>query len=114
MQITLRHIGSLTILDVDGRMTRNDGYGYVKEQVSALLADGHRQVLLNLKEVPYMDSTSVGELVSAFITVRNNDGILKLVGPTQRISELLSVAKLDTVFEVYDSETDAVQSFSAR
>ena len=114
MQITEHHIGSLTILDVDGRMTRNDGYGSIKQHVSTLLADGHRQVLLNLKDVAYMDSTSVGELVSAFITVRNNDGILKLVGPTPRISELLSVAKLDTVFEVYDSETDAVRSFSAQ
>ena len=113
MQITWRHIGSVTILDVDGRMTRNDGYGSIKEKVVALLADGHRQLLLNLKNVPYMDSTSVGELVSAFITVRNHDGILKLVGPTHRISELLSVAKLDTVFEVYDAETDALESFSS-
>ena len=78
-----------------------------------MLADGHRGLLLNLSDVPYMDSTSVGELVSAYITVRNNDGVLKLVGPTERIRELLSVAKLDTVFEVYDNEADAVQSFSS-
>ena len=111
MHITERQTGDLTILDVNGRMTRNDGYGSIKQRVNTLLADGHRQVLLNLKEVPYMDSTGVGELVSAFITTRNHDGILKLVGPTERVSELLSVAKLDTVFEVYDSETDAVRSF---
>ena len=113
MQITERRIGDLSILDVDGRMTRNEGYGSVKEQVSALLADGRRLLLLNLSGVPYMDSTSVGELVSAFITVRDNDGVLKLVGPTERISALLSVAKLDTVFEVYDHEVDAIDSFSS-
>ena len=113
MQIAARRIGSVTILDVDGRMTRNDGYGSIKEKVTALLGEGDRQLLLNLKDVPYMDSTSVGELVSAFITVRNHDGILKLVGPTTRIAELLSVAKLDTVFEVYDNETDALESFSS-
>ena len=113
MQITERHIGSLTILDATGRMTRDDGYGYIKQRIDTLLGNGDRQLLLNLKDVPYMDSTSVGELVSAFITVRNHDGVLKLVGPTSRIAELLSVAKLDTVFEVYESETDAVQSFTS-
>ena len=113
MQITERHIGSLTILDANGQMTRDDGYGAIKQRVSALLGDRHRHLLLNLKDVPYMDSSSVGELVGAFITVRNHDGVLKLAGPTQRISELLSVAKLDTVFEVYNSEPDAVQSFSS-
>lgn len=113
MLITERQVGGVSILDVDGRMTRNDGYGAVKKQVGSLLVDGHRALLVNLSDVPYMDSTSVGELVSAFITVRNNDGVLKLVGPTEKIKELLSVAKLDTVFEVYDSEADAVQSFSS-
>jgi anti-sigma B factor antagonist len=113
MQITERRFGDLSILDVDGRMTRNDGYGSVKKQIGALLADGRHLLLLNLSGVPYMDSTSVGELVSAFITVRNGNGVLKLVGPTERISALLSVAKLDTVFEVYESEADAVHSFSS-
>ena len=113
MQITARHIGSLTILDVDGRMTRNDGYGSIKEKVSALLADGHRLLLLNLKDVPYMDSTSVGELVSAFITVRNHDGILKLVGPTHRIAELLSVAKLDSLRGVRHRDRRARKLFFA-
>ena len=89
MQITERARGGLLILDVDGRMTRNDGYGSIKQHVSALLANGHRQVLLKLS------------------------GVLKIMGPTERIRELLSVAKLDTVFEVYDSESDAVQSFSS-
>ena len=112
MQVQERHSGNLTILDFEGRLTRNEGYGSVKQQIGELLADGHRQFLLNLAKVPYMDSTCVGELVSAFITVRNNGGILKLSEPTERIRELLSVAKLDTVFEVYDSESAAIQSFS--
>jgi len=113
MQITERHIDSLTILAPNGRMTRDDGYGSIKQRVGTLLGNSHQQLLLNLKHVPYVDSTSVGDLVSAFITVRNPGGVLKLVGPTPRTAELLSVAKLDTVFEVYESKTDAVQSFSS-
>ena len=112
MQIHARKSDGITVLDVNGRMTRNKGYGTVKREIDALLADDDRRFVLNLTEVPYMDSTCVGELVSAFITVRSNGGVLKLSGPTPRIRELLSVAKLDTVFEVYDSESAAIQSFS--
>ncbi len=112
MQIQARKSDGITVLDIDGRMTRNEGYGTVKREIGELLAADDRQFVLNLAEVPYMDSTCVGELVSAFITVRNNGGVLKLSAPTPRIRELFSVAKLDTVFEVYDSESAAIQSFS--
>lgn len=111
MQIQARKSDGITVIDIDGRMTRNEGHGTIKREIGALLADDDRQFVLNLTEVPYMDSTCVGELVSAFITVRNNGGVLKLSGPTPRIRKLLSVAKLDTVFEVYDSESGAIQSF---
>ena len=92
-------------------MTRNEGYGSVKERIGALLAGGHRRLLLNLSDVPYMDSSCVGELVSAFITVRNHGGALELVGATSRIMELLTIAKRDTVFEIFDSEKTAIASF---
>ncbi len=112
MRIKERRAGDVVILDADGRMTRNEGYGAVKKRVGELLADGHRHFLLNLSQVGYMDSTCVGELVSTFITVRNNDGILKIAGAMGRIKELLSIAKLDTVFEVYDTETAGIDSFA--
>ena len=113
MQVSERRVDAITVLDANGRMTRNEGFGFVKQRVSELLLDGHRQFVLNLTQVPYMDSTCVGELVSTFITVRNNGGILKLAGAMGRIKELLTIAKLDTVFEVYDTESEALESFSS-
>ena len=111
MHVSERHVGDVTLLDANGRMTRNEGFGFVKKRVGELLADGRRQFVLNLGQVDYMDSTCVGELVSTFITVRNNGGVLKIAGPTGRIRELLTIAKLDTVFEVYDTEPAALESF---
>ena len=111
---TLRNAaGHVTILDTDVRMTRNEGYGVVKKRVGQLLADDHNQLLLNLAPVPYMDSTCMGELVSAFITVHNSGGTLKFIGAMGRLRELLSIAKLDTVFEIFDTETMALESFHA-
>ena len=76
-----------------------------------LLTQGHTQFLLNLADVPYMDSTGLGELVSVFITVRNHKGTLKLVTLTDRMRELFEVAKLVQVFDVFDDEADTLQSF---
>ena len=111
MRIKQRTAGEVTILDLDGRLTRDDGYGKVRSAVSALLKQQHTQFLLNLAQVPYMDSTGVGELVSAFITVRNHKGALKLVALTDRMQELFEVAKLVHVFDMFDDEADALQSF---
>lgn len=112
MRITERTSDDVTILDLDGRMTRNDGYGTLKSRVAELVSVGRLHLVLNLGGVPYLDSSGVGELVSVFISARNNGGVLKLVNPTPRIAELLTVAKLDTVFEVFDSEPSALSSFS--
>ena len=112
MRIKERTVGRVTILDADGRMTRNEGYGLVKERVGVLLAGGQEQLLLNLAGVPYLDSSCVGELVSTFITVRNSGAALKFLGPSQRLRTLLAVAKLDTVFDILDTEAAAIQSFS--
>ena len=111
MRIKQRTAGPVTILDLDGRMTRNDGYGEVKAAMSLLLKHGHAQVLLNMADVPYMDSTGIGELVSVFITTRNHHGALKLVNLTDRMRELFEVAKLVHVFKAFNDEADALQSF---
>ena len=114
MRIKERTAGQVTILDADGRMTRNEGYGIIKQRVGDLMAGGHKQLLLNLAGVPYMDSSCIGELVSAFITVRNSGGSLKFLGATDRLKQLLSVARLDTVFDMFDSEASALQSFTGK
>ena len=111
MRIKQRTTGPVTILDLEGRMTRNDGYGEIRAALSPLLTQRRTQFLLNLADVPYMDSTGIGELVSVFITVRNHKGTLKLVGLTDRMRELFEVAKLVQVFDVFDDEADALRSF---
>ncbi len=113
MQVTERTVGEVTVLDAQGRMALNDGHGAVKQRVGELLAAGRRQLVLDLGQVPYMDSTCVGELVSAFLTTRTQGGILKFAGVTGRMAELFTVAKLDTVFELFETETAAVRSFSS-
>ena len=111
MHITQRTAQGITILDLDGRLTRDDGYGEVRSALKLLLEQGHTQFLLNLAKVPYMDSTGIGELVSVFITARNRKGTLKLVALTGRMRELFEVAKLVKVLDVFDDEADALQSF---
>jgi len=106
-----RTVGSVVILDLDGRMTRDDGYGEVKAAISPLLTQGQAQLLLNMADVTYMDSTGIGELVSVFITTRNHHGKLKLVNLSDRMRELFEVAKLVNVFEVFDDEAEALQSY---
>ena len=112
MRIDERAVGEVTILVVQGRMTLNAGHGSVKHRVGELLAAGRRQLVLDLGHVPYMDSTCVGELVTAFLAARHQGGTLKFTGVSGRIAELLTVAKLDTVFEVFETDTAALQSFS--
>ncbi len=114
MNITERRSGELTILELEGNVTRNDGYGACKQRVTELLSEGRRDFILNLRQVEYMDSTCVGELVSAFITVRNNGGVMKLASAIGRIKDLLTIAKLNTVFELYDTEEAAIASFTGQ
>ena len=92
-------------------MTRNDGCGEIRTALKPLLEQGHTQFLLNLADVPYIDSTGIGELVSVFITVRNHTGTLKLVALTDRVRKLFEVAKLVQVIDVFDDEAEALQSF---
>ena len=108
MRINQRTAGSVTILNLAGRITRNDGYGELRSTLNPLLKQGHTRFLVNLADVPYMDSTGSGELVSVFISVRNHKGTLKLVALTDRLRELFNVAQL---VQVFDDEADALQSF---
>ena len=111
MRTTQRTVDGVAIISLDGRMTRNDGFGAVRTAVTAVLAKGLTHVLIDMAGVAYMDSTGVGELVSAFITTRNHHGTLKLLNPSDRLRELFEVAKLATVFEMFDDEADALRSF---
>ena len=113
MQIEERSAGDVTILDLKGRMTLGDGDEALKDKVNSLVAQGKRKLVLNLAGVPYVDSAGLGEIVRTYTTVGRQGGSLKLLGLTKRITDLLSITKLLTVFETYDSEADAVRSFTS-
>ncbi len=113
MQIDERTIGDVLILDVNGRITLGEGDEILKDKVNSLLNQGKKKIILNLADVPYVDSAGLGAIVRTYTTVSRQGGSLKLLNLTKRITDLLSITKLLTVFETYDSEADAVQSFSA-
>jgi anti-sigma B factor antagonist len=113
MQIDERTIGDVLILDIKGRITLGEGDELLKDKVNSLLNQGLKKIVLNLAEVPYIDSAGLGEVVRTYTTVSRQGGQLKLVNLTKRITDLLAITKLLTVFETFESENDAVQSFSA-
>ena len=113
MQIDERTIGDVVVLDIKGRVQLGEGDEMLKDKVNSLLNQGRKKIVLNLAEVPYIDSAGLGEVVRTFTTVSRQGGNLKLLNLTKRITDLLAITKLLTVFDAYDSEQDAVQSFSA-
>jgi len=112
MKISTRQVDGVTVVDCSGRITLGEGSITLRETVSGLLAKGQKKILLNLGDVNYIDSSGIGELVSAFTTVRKQGGDLKLLNLTKKVHDLLQITKLYTVFDVKDDEAAAVKSFS--
>ena len=113
MQIEERIVGDVTILDLKGKMTLGEGDELLKDKINSLIHQGQKKLLLNLEGVPYIDSAGLGEIVRTYTTVSRQGGSLKLVNLTKRITDLLSITKLLTVFETFDLEKDAVASFQS-
>src|ERR1700704_908671 len=113
MQIEERSVGDVVVLDLKGKITLGEGDELLKDKVNSLVNQGHKKIVLNLADVPYIDSAGLGEIVRTFTTVSRQGGSLKLLNLTKRISDLLAITKLLTVFETFDTEHEAVQSFSA-
>ena len=113
MQIDERTVGDVVVLDLKGKVTLGQGDELLKDKVNSLVNQGHKKVILNLAEVPYIDSAGLGEVVRTYTTVSRQGGSLKLLNLTKRITDLLSITKLLTVFETFDAESDAVRSFSS-
>jgi len=111
MTVSERSVGSVIILDVSGSVTLNDGADQVRDKVKSVLAENKKHILVNLAKVSYMDSAGLGELVQAYSTVSKAGGALKLVSPTKRLQDLLVITKLATVFDSFDDEASAVNSF---
>ena len=113
MQIEERAVGDVVVLDLKGRVTLGDGDELLKDKVNSIVNRGFKKIVLNLAEVPYVDSAGLGEIVRTYTTVSRQGGSLKLLNLTKRISDLLSITKLLTVFETFDTESEAIKSFQA-
>ncbi|MEV0975175.1 STAS domain-containing protein [Microtetraspora glauca] len=111
LTLTERRNGDVTVIDAAGKIAIGDGSVHLRESVRNLLDNGHNKILLNLGGISYVDSSGIGELISSYTTTNNHGGQLKLVNLTRKIQDLLMITKLLTVFETYDNEEEAVQSF---
>jgi anti-sigma B factor antagonist len=112
MEIAERTVSEVTVLDLKGKMTLGEGDELLKDKINSLLSQGKKKLVLNLEGVPYIDSAGLGEIVRTYTTVSRQGGSLKLLNLTKRIEDLLSITKLLTVFETFDTEPEAIKSFS--
>jgi anti-sigma B factor antagonist len=111
LRVTYRDAGPITVVDIGGRITLGEGSALLRKTIRDLLDEQRTKILLNLADVNYIDSSGIGELVSAFTTVKNRGGDLKLLHLTKKVHDLLQLTKLFTVFDVYSDEHTALSSF---
>ena len=111
MKASSRQVNGVTVVDMSGRITLGEGSVILRDTIKDLLGKGQKKILLNLGDVTYIDSSGIGELVSAFTSVRNQGGELKLLNLTKKVHDLLQITKLYTVFDIKDDETAAVGAF---
>ena len=114
MEIAERTVSDVTVLDLKGKMTLGEGDELLKDKINSLLASGKKKLVLNLEGVPYIDSAGLGEIVRTYTTVSRQGGSLKLLNLTKRIEDLLSITKLLTVFETFDTERRRSRASPAR
>src|SRR5437763_6372315 len=111
MKASTRQVNGIMIVDLSGRITLGEGSVIWRETVRDLLGKGNKKILLNLGDVSYIDSSGIGELVSAYTTVRKEGGELKLLNLTKKVHDLLQITKLYTVFDIKDDEATAIKAF---
>ena len=111
LNIRERQAGDVTVLDLEGKITIGEGSVSLRTAIRRLIEEGKKKILLNLAGVGYVDSSGIGELVSSYTTINREGGQLKLLKLTQKIKDLLTITKLLTVFDVYDDESQALNSF---
>jgi anti-sigma B factor antagonist len=111
MEISERNDGKVTVLNLSGKVTLGEGDMLLKDKLHSLLNQGRKDVLLNLAQVSYVDSAGLGAIVSAYTTMTREGGSLKLANVTKKLQDLLSITKLLTVFDTFDSEDEALRSY---
>ena len=112
LKSSTRQVDGITILDLSGRITLGEGSVVLRDTIREVLGKGEKKILLNLGDVTYIDSSGIGELVSAFTAVRKEGGDLKLLNLTKKVHDLLQITKLYTVFDVKDDEAAAIGAFA--
>ena len=112
MKFKTRQVDGITILDLSGRITLGEGSVTLRDAVRDSIGKGSKQILLNLKDIDYIDSSGLGELVSAYTSVKNQGGEMKLLHLTSKVHDLLQITKLYTIFDIKDDEASAIASFT--
>ena len=110
LNISERQAGDVTVLDMSGKITIGEGSVALRTAIRRMLEEGKKKILLNLAGVNYIDSSGIGELVSSYTAINKDGGQLKLLNLTQKLQDLLTITKLLTVFDVYESEPEALSS----
>jgi anti-sigma B factor antagonist len=111
MTISTRQVGGITILDIGGRIVLGEESTSLRDVIRDLLKNGHKQILFNLGDVAYIDTTGLGSLVGAFTTVRKQGGDLKLFNLPEKFAGVMQITKLYKVFDIMNDEAAAVKSF---
>jgi anti-sigma B factor antagonist len=111
LRMTDRDVNGITVIDIEGRIVLGEESNAFRERVKSLLAAGKKKIVLNMAQVSYIDSAGLGTLVATFHSARSQGATLKLVNLGAKFKEVLQVTKLMTVFDTYDNEAAAVQSF---
>lgn len=112
MKMNERQIGDVTILDMSGRLVLGEETALLRNTIRDLISRGKKNILLNLGEVPFIDSSGIGELVSAFLAARREGGEVKLLHLTKKVHHVLQIVKLLTIFDVFEDEAAALQAFA--
>jgi anti-sigma B factor antagonist len=113
LKANVRRVGDVAIVDLAGRITLGEGSGLLRNTIKDLIAAGQNNILINLKDVTYLDSAGLGELVGAYASVTHASGNIKLLNPQAKVHDLLQITKLYTVFIAFDDEAEALRSFAA-
>ncbi len=111
MEISERKLSDITVVDLSGNLAREENAQF-RKHITGVINAGARKLILNLAGVPHMDSSGLGELISCFRTIQAVSGRVKLLSPNHRLQNLLVITKLNTLFETYDSESAAIDSFA--
>lgn len=112
LKMRTREVQGVMVIDLSGQITMGEACAAIRDEIRDEIGHGFRKILLNLGEVNYIDSAGLGELTSAYTSVKNRDGVLKLVNLTKRVHDLMQITKLYTVFDVSDDEKKAIASFA--